>query len=481
MNRRPEPANGDRLVERRTERAGNKPTRRRVRRAELGPGAPRGSSKLSQRWRLIQAMIELCATYGYNEISIAQLCAGAGVSQQTFYEQFADKEDALIGAYRAAAEGIFGQMRSAVADGGGGELPRRALGALLGAIASDPDAARVLFVEALGGGERMLEERTRAFGRFERRAEELLQVGPGDSSTLDVPVVAVAGALRLVVSRHLRNYAEDELPARIDDGLAWLYSYARAAGKPRWSNSQRALLSSTSAEADSRALAQEPERLPPGRHGLPAGVVARHQRTRLLFATAEVMMAKGYANSTVEDIVAAARVTKPGFYRYFTDKQHAFLEAQQYPTQYILDRCAQAYYSAQEWPERMFGMLSTLLELIAQNRAISYLRLVECYAAGPVAIRRAEEITRAFTIFLEEGYHRTERGRTLPRLYSQAITGAIFEIVQRLIARGEWMELHRHLPQLTYIAIAPFTGSEEAIELVEGMTAATRTVASSNG
>jgi hypothetical protein len=69
-----------------------KGAQRRVRRAQLDPGATRETSKLGQRWRLIQAMIELSATVGAPEVTIAQLCAGAGVSQQTFYEQFADKE-----------------------------------------------------------------------------------------------------------------------------------------------------------------------------------------------------------------------------------------------------------------------------------------------------------------------------------------------------------------------------------------------------
>src|SRR5256885_2229126 len=69
---------------------------------------------------------------------------------------------------------------------------------------------------------------------------ELLALAPSDARTLDVPVFAVVGALRRIVSRHLRNFAEDELPARLDDGLAWLYSYARAPGAERWCTSQRA-------------------------------------------------------------------------------------------------------------------------------------------------------------------------------------------------------------------------------------------------
>jgi AcrR family transcriptional regulator len=201
-------------------------------------------------------------------------------------------------------------------------------------------------------------------------------------------------------------------------------------------------------------------------------VVARSQRTRIIYATAEATMVKGYANTTVTDIVAQAGVARDVFYEHFTDKQHAFLEAQQHPTQHIVDTCAAAHFSAADWPERMWRGLGALLALIASNPAISHLRLVECYAAGPAAIRRAEEITRSFTIFLEEGYSQRPAARDLPRLFSEAITGAIFEIIQRHIARGEAAELLRRLPLITYIAVAPFTGPEAAIRLVEEIAAA---------
>ena len=95
---------------------------------------------------------------------------------------------------------------------------------------------------------------------------------------------------------------------------------------------------------------------------------------------------------------------------------------------------------------------------------------MECYAAGARAIRRAEEITRSFTIFLEEGYRYGERSSP-PRLFSHAVAGAIFEVIRRRAAGGEWAQLPRHLPQLTYIALAPFTGPPRAIELVEEIKA----------
>ena len=69
-------------------------------------------------------------------------------------------------------------------------------------------------------------------------------------------------------------------------------------------------------------------------------------------------------------------------------------------------------------------------------------------------------MTRSFTIFLEEGYHQRPEAAALPRLVSQAIAGGIFEIVQREVAAGRTAELPRLLPQLTYIAIAPFLRPE---------------------
>lgn len=426
--------------------------------------------KRTQRERLLDAMVELCAQAGYQGVSIEQLCARAGVSPATFYEQFDSKEDCLLAAYRAVTGRVFGQMGAVAPNGDWSEAARAALSGLLRALQSDPNAGQVLFIEGLAGGTGMREERRRVLSELELRAGEFLDSRPKDSRTLDIPVMAVIGALRHVVSRRLRTHAADQLPSLQKDMLIWLESYAIPAGAARWSTGPNALSEATPAQGRLPAPSGPrwtPERLPPGRHGLSAEVIARSQRTRLIFGTAEVMMAKGYQNATIADIVAAAGVARPVFYEHFSDKQHAFLEAQQYPTQFILDRCAEAYYSAKDWPERVWRCFATLIGLIVANPAVSHLRLVECYAAGPVAVRHAEEITRSFTIFVEEGYHYREQARSQPRLCSQAIAGAFFEIVQRHVAQGDLGSLAARLPQLTYIAIAPFTGAEEAIELVE--------------
>jgi hypothetical protein len=111
--------------------------------------------------------------------------------------------------------------------------------------------------------------------------------------------------------------------------------------------------------------------------------------------------------------------------------------------------------------------------MIAENPTLSHLRLVEAYTAGAASIRRAEDGTRMLSIFLEEGYAHRPQARGLPKVYSQTISGAIFEIIQTEVAAGHVAEMPSRLPQLAYIAIAPFTGPDEAIRLVGAMAAAT--------
>jgi AcrR family transcriptional regulator len=430
--------------------------------------------KPTQRQRLVSAMIDLCARVDYQSVSIAEVSSRAGVSSATFYEQFDGKEDCLLAAFRAARARVFHQMELQGDSESWLDAARDALEGLFGGLQADPAAGRLLFVESLAGGERMREEREQALAEQERRVEGFLSSRPAGAETLDIPVVALEGARRYIVSRHLRTHSEDLLSSRVEEMLQWMSCYAIPAGEERWSTGPDALLpASTSAPANSAQASLTgagadgyPERLPRGRHGLPPSVVARSQRNRLIAGTAEVMAAKGYANATVADIVAAAGVSRDVFYDHFADKQNAFLEAQQFATQAILNTCAAAYFSVSDWPERVWKALEAMLKLIAEHPAIAHLRLVECYAAGEAAIRSIEEFVRAATIFLEEGFTYREQNRELPRLCTQAISGAVLEVLSRKVARGESAELPRHLPQVTYIALAPFLGTEQAIGAV---------------
>jgi AcrR family transcriptional regulator len=432
------------------------------------------TAETSQRERLVAAMIELSARDGYQGVSVAQITTHAGVSSATFYELFSDKEDCALAAYRASTGRMLADMEPIDPDAmrsyeDWSQAAVAGIRRLLDAVCADTDAARLLLVESLGGGPRVREERRAVIGVFQDRARAMLAAAPPEAPRIDLPPVAVIGAIRTIVARHLRMSSEDQLPELAEELVDWLGSYGVRPGRTLWSTGPQARLRASGRTAP--LPAPEPKRLPRGRHRLPPSVVARSHRTRIIHATAQVTREKGYADTTVTDIVSAAGVSRQVFYGHFDDKHHAFLEAQHYPAQHIFDRCAAAYFAPADWPERIWNGLRALLDLVVVHPALSHLRLVECYAAGPAAIRRAEEVTRSFTIFFEEGFG-AAGGRDLrTRLFSQAITGAIFEIIQRHAARDELELLPLLLPQLTYIAIAPFMGAEVAIDTIGELVA----------
>jgi AcrR family transcriptional regulator len=429
--------------------------------------------KPDQRERLVEAMIELCAKSGYQAVSIAQVSSQAGVSSATFYDQFEDKEDLLLAAYEVARKRILGDASPTDCPERWPEAARLSLSNLSASLQDDPDGGRLVFVEALAGEARIRNHREEILAEYETAASEYLDAQPGNGTTLDLPVSAIEGARRYIISRHLRTHSVDLLPKIVEDLIVWLHGYEVPAGASLWSSSSEATLSLAAARrcapVPAAALVVPPP-LPRGRHKLPPAMVARSRRARILAGTAEVMLAKGYANASVTDIVAAAGIARDVFYEHFDNKQHAFLETQQSVTQAVLELCGSAYFKGKDWPERVWLLLCALCGLIAGFPALAHVRIVECYAAGPIAVRGTEELLRTVALFLEEGYSYRQGSEQLPRTASLAIAGAIFELIYRLVAKGEAEAVPRYLPLLGYIAIAPFTSTADAVGLIREYT-----------
>jgi AcrR family transcriptional regulator len=426
--------------------------------------------KPSQRERLMRAMTELAARDGYGEVTITRVCAEAGVSHATFYGQFSDKEECFAAAYRDAAERILGQMRNTSRTVERAHAKRAALSFLLQAIADDPAAGWLVFVEGLANRAQIPAERERLMDAYEGAVEEFLSEATEGEMLLDVPAIALVGAVRAIVSRRLRVGSADQLPLLLEDLETWIQAYATPAGRTRWSTSAAAMLPTAPDPAhgvSQMPSAAKPSPLPKGRHGLSAAIVARNHRERIMYATAEVVHAKGYAEMTVADIVAAAGVAREVFYQHFADKQDAFLAAQQNNLYENLAVGAIRFFEGPTWPERMWNVLDSITTFIARQPIVANLRFVEPYAAGPEAIQRMDDATLNFTFFVAEGYAQHEQARALPHLASEAIAGATFETIPNEIAHGRATELPRLLPRLTYVAIAPFTGPAEAVSEIE--------------
>jgi len=142
-------------------------------------------------------------------------------------------------------------------------------------------------------------------------------------------------------------------------------------------------------EQDSR------RRLPPGSHGIPAEVVARNQRERLVAAMAEECAEVGYAEATVSAVSKRAGVSSVTFYKQFEGKRECMLAAHEE----LLGRLLEVLDGAVVADDAAAGprvALRTALAIFAADPPSARLLTVEILAAGPEGVARHDAMTAAF-------------------------------------------------------------------------------------
>ena len=124
-----------------------------------------GQRRPSPSWnrsRLLSATFALVGERGYAGVSARSVSERAGVSNRTFYECFSDREDCFLAAFNHAVDGLESEVGVGWASEPGWVAGVRAgLAALLRALDREPAVGRLVFVEALGAGPRVLARRAR--------------------------------------------------------------------------------------------------------------------------------------------------------------------------------------------------------------------------------------------------------------------------------------------------------------------------------
>jgi AcrR family transcriptional regulator len=131
-------------------------------------GLSRDEVIASQRERMLEACCRAVAEKGYARFTVADVLERAGVSRETFYEHFSDKEDCFLAAYELATDAVAGAMTAA--DPGDQLTPLerydRMLKAYLEVMSSEGAYARVFLVDVYAAGERAVARRREVMDRF---------------------------------------------------------------------------------------------------------------------------------------------------------------------------------------------------------------------------------------------------------------------------------------------------------------------------
>jgi AcrR family transcriptional regulator len=184
-----------------------------------------------------------------------------------------------------------------------------------------------------------------------------------------------------------------------------------------------------------------PGRLPSGRHGLSRSFVAANQRARILSAAAHAAAELGYAEMSVEAIIARAGVSRRTFYEHFRNKEDAFFAAYDAAVHQLARHIRRAYLNETTARERMRAGIGAFLQFLAGGPEFARMCIVEVLAAGPRAIARRNEAMRMFAEIIEDNIHELVPSCRRPALTAETIVGGIHEAVFSRILAGRTDEL----------------------------------------
>jgi AcrR family transcriptional regulator len=168
------------------------------------------------------------------------------------------------------------------------------------------------------------------------------------------------------------------------------------------------------------------QRLPRGRHGLPREQVVQSQRSRIFRAMAETMAAKGYAATSVAEVLRAAGVSRETFYEQFSSKEDCFMSAWEAAAAAILGAALDAPASDGAALERFDRGLRSYLDALASHPQLARMFLIEIYAAGPAALRRRAALQQRYADMINEIFgHRDAADRFANEALVVAISGMV--------------------------------------------------------
>ncbi len=410
-----------------------------------------------------KGMLLAAVRKGYAGANVAQVIAHAGVSRPTFYEYFLDREDCFLAVHREFSDQLLGHVREAVDFGPPEQAVQAGVKTLFRRAQARPERARFLVNETLAGGSRALDQRDLLIRDIEQIIEGARARAAPHTPTPDLPTRALLGGICGLLAPRLRRNEYDlaDVAEEID---IWIESYNRPSAQHRWRTLEPGVPLLPARHVSELAL-RPPPALPRGRPSLSSVEIARRQRDRIVYATAEVAAEKGYGAATIADITAAAGVDRRVFYAHFRDKQEAFLAAHELGFQQTMAVSASAFFSCEEWPERIWEGLHAGTYFNATHPVVAHIGYIEAHAVGSPAIQRVDDSRAAFKIFVQEGYRHATKPP--PPITPDVLAATIFEIGYHYVRKRQAELLPRLIAHTAYLILAPFLDPQRANEFVD--------------
>ena len=197
-----------------------------------------------------------------------------------------------------------------------------------------------------------------------------------------------------------------------------------------------------------------------------------HQRDRVLSSSAAVFAERGFNATTVDDLVAAARIGVGSFYSLFGGKLECFLALYDRVAAEARARIAAAIPAQAAWPAQLCAGLRELLALVASDPDGARVVFVEAITAGPEGEARHAAVLREVAAALRGARGLDPgRGESLPPSLESATVAGLAWLLQRRLLDGEGAAAEELFPEMARFVLEPYVGAAGADAAIDAALA----------
>jgi AcrR family transcriptional regulator len=185
-----------------------------------------------------------------------------------------------------------------------------------------------------------------------------------------------------------------------------------------------------------------------GPHGMAPEVVQSIQRERLLKAMVEVVALKGYAATTVRDLLAQSRLSRRTYYDLYGDKEACYLDAFAEIAGQIEAHVTAAVELGGDARESVRLALESLVGFCVDEPKAACACLVESLAAGQAGRGARAGLIERLAALLGPALSELRPGDPMPALTGRATVGGVFELLYGPLARQDIARLRELTEQI---------------------------------
>ncbi len=185
-------------------------------------------------------------------------------------------------------------------------------------------------------------------------------------------------------------------------------------------------------------------------------------RERLQEAMLDLVCAKGYEATGVDDVVERAGLSRAEFDRFFSSKEDCTIAVLDDLTESCIKAVSAAFEAEPAWPDSMRAAAYAAADWMTEHpREVRFVTIEMLWGSDMGQVRR-EAGFRSFTGMIDAGREQAPDPQSIPHDTAEGLIGSIAQMLTKRLQQERVPSPYDFIPDLMYLAVRPYRGEEAA-------------------